>query len=301
MSGPRAALLEHLGRLLGRARVELDEQVDDDPVVLVLVEAHVREELARPVVAEGGEGQRVAGLRARARLDRPRRRPSRCTTRPTACRRSCAPSGPRSARRGRRGSRGAAGRACTPGTARPPPAARPPPRRARPSRDRCGGCPRSGPAPRGRATSSGSSAARPSVSTEPSIPPESRRARLPAVSETLKLPPAIKACLFDLDGVLTQTAKVHAAAWKQMFDDVPARARRRRRAVRRVRPPRRLRPPTSTAARATTACASFLESRGIDPEEEPRARRSATARTTLVLQLIERARASRSTRARSAS
>ena len=27
------------------------------------------------------------------------------------------------------------------------------------------------------------------------------------------------ACLFDLDGVLTQTAKVHAAAWKQMFDD----------------------------------------------------------------------------------
>jgi beta-phosphoglucomutase family hydrolase len=29
----------------------------------------------------------------------------------------------------------------------------------------------------------------------------------------------VKACLFDLDGVLTQTAKVHAAAWKQMFDD----------------------------------------------------------------------------------
>ena len=29
----------------------------------------------------------------------------------------------------------------------------------------------------------------------------------------------IKACLFDLDGVLTQTAKVHAAAWKQMFDE----------------------------------------------------------------------------------
>lgn len=29
----------------------------------------------------------------------------------------------------------------------------------------------------------------------------------------------IRACLFDLDGVLTQTAKVHAAAWKEMFDD----------------------------------------------------------------------------------
>jgi beta-phosphoglucomutase family hydrolase len=35
----------------------------------------------------------------------------------------------------------------------------------------------------------------------------------------LGLPAGIKACLFDLDGVLTQTAKVHAAAWKQMFDD----------------------------------------------------------------------------------
>ena len=28
----------------------------------------------------------------------------------------------------------------------------------------------------------------------------------------------MRACLFDLDGVLTQTAKVHAAAWKQMLD-----------------------------------------------------------------------------------
>jgi beta-phosphoglucomutase family hydrolase len=35
----------------------------------------------------------------------------------------------------------------------------------------------------------------------------------------LGLPDAIQACLFDLDGVLTQTAKVHAAAWKEMFDD----------------------------------------------------------------------------------
>jgi beta-phosphoglucomutase family hydrolase len=36
---------------------------------------------------------------------------------------------------------------------------------------------------------------------------------------TLGLPAAVRACLFDLDGVLTQTAKVHAAAWKEMFDD----------------------------------------------------------------------------------
>ena len=34
----------------------------------------------------------------------------------------------------------------------------------------------------------------------------------------LGLPDPISACLFDLDGVLTQTAKIHAAAWKQMFD-----------------------------------------------------------------------------------
>jgi beta-phosphoglucomutase family hydrolase len=34
----------------------------------------------------------------------------------------------------------------------------------------------------------------------------------------LGLPAGIEACLFDLDGVLTQTAKVHAAAWKEMFD-----------------------------------------------------------------------------------
>ena len=34
----------------------------------------------------------------------------------------------------------------------------------------------------------------------------------------LGLPEGVTACLFDLDGVLTQTAQVHAAAWKQTFD-----------------------------------------------------------------------------------
>jgi beta-phosphoglucomutase family hydrolase len=43
----------------------------------------------------------------------------------------------------------------------------------------------------------------------------------------LDLPEGITACLFDLDGVLTQTAKVHAKAWKQMFDEyLRDRARR---------------------------------------------------------------------------
>jgi beta-phosphoglucomutase family hydrolase len=35
----------------------------------------------------------------------------------------------------------------------------------------------------------------------------------------LGLPPEVRALLFDLDGVLTRTATLHAAAWKQMFDD----------------------------------------------------------------------------------
>ncbi|MGI9023971.1 MAG: beta-phosphoglucomutase family hydrolase [Acidimicrobiales bacterium] len=35
----------------------------------------------------------------------------------------------------------------------------------------------------------------------------------------LGLADGIVACLFDLDGVLTDTASVHASAWKQMFDD----------------------------------------------------------------------------------
>ena len=32
------------------------------------------------------------------------------------------------------------------------------------------------------------------------------------------LPDTVTACLFDLDGVLTDTASVHRGAWKQMFD-----------------------------------------------------------------------------------
>ncbi|MEU9238686.1 beta-phosphoglucomutase family hydrolase [Streptomyces shenzhenensis] len=34
----------------------------------------------------------------------------------------------------------------------------------------------------------------------------------------LGLPDTIQACLFDLDGVVTKTAVVHAAAWKETFD-----------------------------------------------------------------------------------
>jgi beta-phosphoglucomutase family hydrolase len=40
-----------------------------------------------------------------------------------------------------------------------------------------------------------------------------------SVRAMLGLPDGTRACLFDLDGVLTDTASVHAAAWKQMFDE----------------------------------------------------------------------------------
>jgi beta-phosphoglucomutase family hydrolase len=34
----------------------------------------------------------------------------------------------------------------------------------------------------------------------------------------VRLPASLTVCLFDLDGVLTRTREVHAAAWKEMFD-----------------------------------------------------------------------------------
>ncbi|SDO06997.1 haloacid dehalogenase superfamily, subfamily IA, variant 3 with third motif having DD or ED/beta-phosphoglucomutase family hydrolase [Klenkia soli] len=39
------------------------------------------------------------------------------------------------------------------------------------------------------------------------------------VPHVLGLPETIRGCLFDLDGVLTQTATVHQAAWKRTFDE----------------------------------------------------------------------------------
>lgn len=38
------------------------------------------------------------------------------------------------------------------------------------------------------------------------------------MAATLGLPEEVRACLFDLDGVLTDTASVHTKAWKDMFD-----------------------------------------------------------------------------------
>ncbi len=55
----------------------------------------------------------------------------------------------------------------------------------------------------------------------PHSPPETSAGASPGprnASLVPVLPDRIAACLFDLDGVLTQTASVHAAAWKEIFD-----------------------------------------------------------------------------------
>ena len=98
----------------------------------------------------------------------------------------------------------------------------------------------------------------------------------------LGLPDRITALLFDLDGVLTRTARVHAAAWKQMFD-----------AFLRERDGERFRPfdtqedyneyvdgkPRNDGVR------SFLRSRGI-PDHDELVRRLGDRKNELVLGLI---------------
>lgn len=77
----------------------------------------------------------------------------------------------------------------------------------------------------------------------------------------LGLPTTIRACLFDLDGVLTQTANVHQAAWTEVFNDVLAE--------------RHIDEPFSAAdyltyvdgKRRRDGTRDFLASRGIRPPE----------------------------------
>jgi beta-phosphoglucomutase family hydrolase len=101
----------------------------------------------------------------------------------------------------------------------------------------------------------------------------------------LGLPDGIQACLFDLDGVLTQTAKVHAAAWKEMFDEylkdkaqreggefVPFDAHDDYDEYVDGRP-------------RADGVRSFLQSRGIRPEDEL-VQRLGDRKNALVLQLI---------------
>lgn len=86
----------------------------------------------------------------------------------------------------------------------------------------------------------------------------------------LGLPTAITAVLFDLDGVLTQTAVVHAAAWREMFDGYLAE-----RAERTGEPFRPFDPVGDydryvDGKQRADGTRSFLASRGITlPEGEP--------------------------------
>jgi beta-phosphoglucomutase family hydrolase len=94
----------------------------------------------------------------------------------------------------------------------------------------------------------------------------------------LGLPDGTRACLFDLDGVLTKTATVHARAWKQMFDEY-LRSRDE---------------PEFTdhdydeyvdGKRREDGVRSFLESRGIDASDEE-VERLGDAKNDIVQRLI---------------
>jgi beta-phosphoglucomutase family hydrolase len=101
----------------------------------------------------------------------------------------------------------------------------------------------------------------------------------------LGLPDHVRACLFDLDGVLTSTAKVHAAAWKEMFDGyLRERAARTGEAFR----PFEVIPDYVTYVDGkprNDGTRDFLASRGIVlPDEE--VRRLGLRKNELVLRLI---------------
>lgn len=110
------------------------------------------------------------------------------------------------------------------------------------------------------------------------------------------IPGGIVACLFDLDGVLTQTAKVHANAWKQMFDDLLSE--RSRQAGEPFRP---FEIATDYAEHVDgklreDGVRSFLASRGVTlpdgaPDDPPTAltvHGLGTRKNDLVLELIQR-------------
>ncbi len=100
----------------------------------------------------------------------------------------------------------------------------------------------------------------------------------------LKLPEGITACLFDLDGVITQTAKLHSAAWKEMFDTFL-----RERSEQTGEPFQEFTP--SDYDRCVDGrprldgVRTFLEARGIEPDEEL-VRHLGDIKNDLVLKLI---------------
>ena len=109
----------------------------------------------------------------------------------------------------------------------------------------------------------------------------------------LDLPDRVTTCLFDMDGVLTKTATVHAQAWKEMFDGFL-----REWAERTGKPFEPFDRPTDydeyvDGKPRLDGVSSFLESRGInlpmgsptDPPEEETVHALGTRKNNLVLEL----------------
>jgi beta-phosphoglucomutase family hydrolase len=110
----------------------------------------------------------------------------------------------------------------------------------------------------------------------------------------LGLPDGIRGCLFDLDGVLTQTAKVHDAAWKQMFDQfLRERADQAGQPFRPFDPVRDYEEYVDGKPRAD-GTRSFLASRGItlpegdpdDPPDAPTVNGLGNRKNVLLLEMI---------------
>lgn len=108
-----------------------------------------------------------------------------------------------------------------------------------------------------------------------------------------RLPEEIRACLFDLDGVLVQTAKIHAAAWKQLFDEfLQARAAQEGGPFRPFEVPEDYLAYVDGRLRED-GVRSFLASRGImlpEAEEDgtPTVHGLATKKNAIVVELIEK-------------